>query len=118
MRVYYAHCTSIFDSSQEERDLVLLRRMGWDVYNPNNEECSRGYEREGMEFFGQLLSSGRFDALVFRALPDGSIPAGVMSEINIAKKNVMPVMEIPSGLSRRGLSVDQTREYLREVGSR
>lgn len=58
------------------------------------------------------------DLLVFRALPDGSIPAGVYKEMTWAQEAGIPVMELPSNLSRREMTVQATREYLKEVGQR
>ena len=43
------------------------------------------------------------------------IGAGVFKEIQSVD---VPVIELPSSISRRGLTVEQTREYLREVGQR
>jgi len=69
-----------------------------------------------MEFF--LREVRKCDALAFRALSSGKIPAGVYKEIMTALEEQIPVIELPSALSQRGLSVEQTREYLREIGFR
>lgn len=58
------------------------------------------------------------DALAFRGLPDGRIPAGVLQEILWARDSNMRILELPSNLIRRQMTVDETREYLREIGSR
>jgi hypothetical protein len=58
------------------------------------------------------------DLLVFRALPDGAIPAGVAKEIQWAEEVNVPVIELPSALSRRTLTLAQTKQYLKEVGQR
>ena len=116
MKVYYAHCIAIYHTPQEDRDVATLSKLGFEVVNPNAPEHSEGYRREGMAYFKQFAKS--CDAIAFRALPDGSIPAGVGSEIEIFLAEGKPVMELPSAISRRALTVAQTREYLSEVGTR
>ena len=69
-----------------------------------------------MEYFAELVRS--CGAVAFRVLPDGSIPAGVAKEIAVANEVGKPVIELPSGISRRVITVEQTREYLAEVGQR
>jgi hypothetical protein len=69
---------------------------------------------EIMIYFAEEVT--KCDALAFRALPDGAIPAGVAEEIKIALTRGMPVIELPSSVQRRTLSVDLTREYLKESG--
>jgi hypothetical protein len=58
------------------------------------------------------------DLFVFRALPDGRIPAGVMQELMWARAVGRPILELPSGTLGRAMSVESTREYLHEVGQR
>ena len=122
MTVYYAHCVSIYDTPQETRDVETLTRLGFEVYNPNNPEAVEHVEilrRAGadyMDFFRVLVQG--FDALAFRALPDGYIPAGVAKEIQWALDAGRPVIELPASILRRTLPLEQTREYLRAVGQR
>jgi hypothetical protein len=68
--------------------------------------------------FKPLISPAKIDALAFRALPDGRIPAGVYLEVQCAREKLLPVIELPANLSGRQLSVESTREYLREIGVR
>jgi hypothetical protein len=65
-----------------------------------------------MKFFVQLASE--CDLIAFRALPDGSITAGVVLEIKAGP----PVIELPSGINRRTLTIQQTLETLQESGQR
>lgn len=58
------------------------------------------------------------DVVAFRANPDGLIGAGAWTEIQEAYRNGIPVIELPSGISRRGMTIEQTREYLKECGKR
>jgi hypothetical protein len=127
MKVYYAHCMAIYNTQQEVRDVALLSSMGFDVLNPNCPELSqtvRQMRADGksstniMDFFMKIVASEDIDALVFRALPDGSLPAGVAKEIKVAEECGKPILELPSGNTRRTLSVQETREYLREIGQR
>ena len=114
--VYYAHCLAIFNTPQEERDITLLERLGYSVFNPNCKYCADGYKAFGMEFFDGLVKE--CDVFAFRALPDGRIPAGVAKEIEFARKYDKPVIELPSGVVRREMNALQTREYLSESGQR
>ena len=117
MNVYYARCMSIYGTPQEKRDLELLRKLGFDVIEISAEEAETGYKTYGMGYFTDIITA-RADLLAFRALPDGSIPAGVSTEIACAIEMKKPVIELPSGLQRRTLSVELTREYLQNVGQR
>jgi uncharacterized small protein (DUF1192 family) len=139
MKVYYAHCMAIYDTPQERRDFNTLVLLGFEVVNPNspeiNERCdalrteirhwnanadadaSPDYFRDaGKEVMDTIFKPlvEFCDAVVFRALPDGSIPAGVARELEWAKG---PVLELPGGI-RRFLTVAETRQYLHEVGQR
>lgn len=122
-RVYYAHCIAIYDTPQEDRDLETLGRLGFEVYNPNSEAVDLAVvERKAadpdnyMEMFRELVVAN--DALAFRALPDGRIPAGVAKEIVYAREAGLPVFELPSNMVGRTVSVEETRQYLTEVGYR
>lgn len=121
-KAYYAHCIAIYDSEQESRDIATLEAMGFIVVNPNNEEvqsacqATRTVGGDVMAYFKPMVA--RADIFVFRALPDGAIPSGVAYELAHAMELEKPVIELPSGVSRRALDYTQTREYLREVGFR
>ena len=120
LKIYYAHCLAIYNTPQEKRDIETLKKLGFEVVNPNekiHQENAQKIKAENpdrvMNYFYRLV--GECDAIAFRALPDGAIPAGVGGEI----KNLgIPVIELPSGIKRRVLTVEQTREYLEEVGQR
>ena len=116
MNCYYAHCTAIYNTPQEARDLETLKALGFDVYNPNCPECAEGYKAKGMSFFEGLVKG--FPVVAFRALPDGRIPAGVANEVRWAADAKAILIELPSGIVKRSIGVDETREYLREVGQR
>jgi hypothetical protein len=122
MKIYYSHCQAIYDSPQEARDIEILERFGFVVINPNSPEHiveAQRLKSEGknaMPYFEGLVTS--CDALAFRAMPDSSIPAGIAKEIRTAAEINLPVIELPSQVLRRVLSVEQTREYLTEIGQR
>lgn len=123
MKVYYAHCIAIYNTPQEARDIDTLRQLGFEVYNPNNSEVDATVKRlkaeqntNYMDIFWELIATQ--DALAFRALPDGAVPAGVSKEIGMAERMGKPVFELPSALGRRTITLEQTREYLAEVGQR
>lgn len=148
MMIYYAHCQAIYNTPQEQRDLALLKSLGFTVINPNtpaiDAECAairtditalRSREQDGhltlkrraqlMPFkdAGEAVMTLVFKplvavchALAFRALPDGRIPAGVAQEMLWFQGG--PILELPSNVSSRVISVEATREYLLEIGQR
>ena len=115
MKCYYAHCQSIYDTPQEKRDIEILEALGFEVINPNlpehQKECKTFHNP--MAYFERLAKS--CNVLAFRALQDGNIGAGVVQEIKCFEGLII---ELPSRILQRGLTVEQTREYLREVGQR
>ena len=116
MLVYYAHCKAIYDTPQEQRDIKILQRLGFTVLNPNEFKHKANWESKGMEYADFLVGSS--DAVAFRALPGGSIPAGVSKEIHIAERLGLPVIELPNFSLRETMSIEHTRAYLAEVGER
>lgn len=116
MKAYYAHCIAIYDTKQEDRDIATLTSLGYEVVNPNSVECSEGYKEKGMDYFKQFAES--CDVVVFRALPNGKIPAGIATEISYFIKLLKPVIELPSCMLSRTINVEETREYLKEIGLR
>lgn len=147
LTVYYAHCVAIYSTPQEDRDVALLEDLGFSVINPNSPiinakcrdirerwargewgspdsnipPCLLGYKDDGeaiMELIFKPLAKSNVDLVAFRALPDGRIPAGVAQEIKWAQEVGTPILELPSRLQSRVISVDETREYLREIGQR
>ena len=138
MKVYYAHCLAIYDTPQEDRDIALLTVLGFQVVNPNSLEVhdacaniralSKAHLIHGdpsarimEEIFRPLVLS--CDALAFRALPDGRIPAGIAKEIRYAQigwggEQVIPIFELPANVPSRVMSVEATQTYLHEIGQR
>ena len=122
MRVYYAHSVSIYNTKREDRDLKLLQQLGFEVVNPNDPVHEDGYTSlkeqtgNGMPYFNQVIEDCQ--VLAFRAHPDGTIPAGVAKEIDVAIQANIPVIELPSSMHRRAMTVQETREYLVELGAR
>ena len=125
MKAYYAHCMAIYNTPQESRDVALISGLGFEVVNPNNLEVENDMIRikqdgtltdDKFDYFRRF--SKECDVICFRALPDGSIPSGVAKEIEYFQEENKPILELPSGISRRGINKEQTREYLREVGQR
>lgn len=107
---YYAHCMTLYGSEQEKRDIETIKSLGMQVLDPSTDGCGE------MKHYIVLVRS--CDLLAFRANPDGSIPSGVMTEIETALLYNIPVFELPSNMLRRALSLEETREYLRESGQR
>ena len=116
LKVYYAHCMAIYNTEQEKRDVALLEALGYEVANPNCAASNEGYKKEGMAYFQRFAND--CDLVAFRANPDGFIPAGVAKEITMFQTLNKPVIELPCGITRRTLSVEATREHLKECGFR
>jgi hypothetical protein len=116
LRAYYAHSMGIYGRPQEDRDLATLHALGFEVNNPNRPEMQEAADRLGMAAFKCEVEA--CDVLAFRAHADGGIGAGVAQEIAWAINAGMPVFELPSGINRRVLTVENTREWLRESGAR
>jgi nucleoside 2-deoxyribosyltransferase len=119
--IYYAHSISLYGSLQEERDMLALIGLGFEVVNPSDHFIQEEVDllptsEKRMAFFEKY--SIECDAIAFRALPDGAIPSGVVKEIGWFQALGKPVIELPSSIKRRELSVELTREYLHEVGQR
>lgn len=125
MKVYYAHCIAIYSTPQEDRDVETLETLGFEVFNPNSPAVDAEVKRlkaagdeNYMSYFTNLIRC--CDALAFRALPDGQIPAGVAKEIGDAEALGLPVFELPSYCTPGGrvMSLENTRRYLKEIGAR
>jgi len=114
--IYYARPMSLYGTPQEARDISMLEAMGYAVIEFNTPEIQQAVDARGMAVFDPLVRSA--DALAFRAFIDGSIGAGVMQEISWAQDKGIPVFELPSRLSQRGLSPEATRAMLAELGQR
>jgi hypothetical protein len=102
MKAYYAHPVSLYNTPQEVRDLKAMADLGIQVFNPNSQECSDGYAREGMPFFTKIIRE--CDLVIFRAFADGSIPAGVVKEIADGVALGYPILEFPVSVARRTVS--------------
>jgi len=119
MKIYYAHPLYIYNTPQEQRDMDLLNTVfpSHTIINPNNPEADALYkETWSMDVFFELVRD--CDLLVFRATPSGQITAGVAAEIREAINCGISVLEIPSMVNSRSMNVEQTREYLKEIGQR
>ena len=115
-KVYYAHCMAIYHTEEEKSDIETLKRMGFDVVNPNEDPHSdkamtmraRGKSRsEIMDYFVDVVEE--CDGLAFRALDNMSISAGVGKEIRAMYKKGGFVIELPKYEKRNVLSVNETR---------
>ena len=116
MQVYYAHCMAIYGKPQEARDIATLKALGFEVVNPADKAYDQMWKDQGMAFAKSFARA--CDAIAFRALPDGRIPAGVFKEIAMFLRLRKPVIELPSNFIGRKMSLAQTREYLKEIGQR
>jgi len=115
-RCYYARAISLYGTPQSVRDIATLENLGFDVVDPDGAEHEKAYKLCGMRHFAELVKT--CDVVAFRATPGGRIPAGVAHEIGIARDHGINVIELPSSVYSRTMNIDETREYLREVGHR
>jgi len=115
-QAYYARPMSIYGSLQEARDTDLMEKLGYKAIDINKEELQAAAKDKGMDVFKPIVISA--SALFFRSFPCGAIGAGVAKEIKWAKEAGIPVVELPSCIGRRTLTVEQTRETLSESGQR
>ena len=123
--IYYAHSMNIYDTPQEKRDIKILEDLGFKVINPNTKEISNGFKdwnirypnrEDYMDYFNNMVKE--CDTLAFRSFVDGTIPSGIVSEIQTALKSNMPVIELPILTSNRFLDSIETRLYLEYLGQR
>jgi len=117
---YYAHSKHLYGSAQEERDIEAIEKaFDCDVLDPNLAYYERKCKEwdNPMDYFTEVLVP-RCDFLVFRSTPDMSITAGVFQEIIKMQSLGRPVFELPSSITMRGMTVEQTREFLEQIGYR
>ena len=95
MLVYYAHCQAIYGTPQEDRDIALLEKLGFEVVNPAK------FDSDDMEFYCNL-----------------GIPLGVAKELFVADEENLPIIELPNFSGKKVLDLASTRKYLQEIGQR
>ena len=125
MKVYYAHPVSLYDTKVEKRDIELLQKLGFEVVNPNAPEHTAAYGQRkrdgitkdnGFEYFVELAAT--CDLCAFRAFPSGDIGSGVGKEVASFIFADKPVIELPTGVMRRTMPIELTKEVLRDSGAR
>jgi hypothetical protein len=116
MKCYYARAISLYQTPQSARDIRTITQLGFEVVDPDLPEHNVGYQKEGMSYFTDLVAS--CGVLAFRATQHGRIPAGVAKEVDVAMGCGIPVIELPGSLVRRTMTIEETREYLVDVGHR
>lgn len=111
MRIYYAHCKAIYGTEQEKQDIHTLELLGFEVINPSDKKHSAGWAAKSMKYADELIT--KCDALAFRRLPDGRIPAGVGYEVILAQNWRLPVIELPEE-TKNAMFIEDTREYIKQ----
>jgi hypothetical protein len=128
-KVYYAHSMALYGSKIETRDIVLLEDLDLEVINPSSNKVLTEFaewKEHVIDLDGQLINEMDFftdqvtkcDVLAFRAHTDGNIGSGVFAEIKAAQMAGLLIIELPTRITQRSLTIEQTREYLRESGNR
>lgn len=115
-KVYYARPINIYGTKEDERNLNLIKSLGFEIHDPYKPELQQEYKTEGMSVFFKEIK--KCDILIFKSLYNGKITAGVYKEIKFALDNNIKVIEIPSINNDRVLSVEDTRLFLKNIGYR
>lgn len=124
-RVYYAHPMCTYNTILEKFFIEYIQSCEPNtlLVNPNNPEHQEGYEREGMEYFKNLVKS--CNALYAHGFGDNSIGAGVAKEMDWMKEmgktvEFFPLFEhstyqkkLNSSDEFRVLSIEETRAKLK-----
>ena len=120
---YYAHPMPTYNSLIEKEDIKLLNDLGFEVFNPNTEEIQKAcntyvklHGKENVMTFFEKLILEHCSVVAFRALPNGDILSGVASEVDVALKNYIPVIELPRRIKERSMDYPSTKRYLIESG--
>lgn len=111
---YYAHAMSLYGTTQEQRDIVTLEVLGFEVVNPAKLKPPIGCNRMSW-FVSQAI---KCDVFAFRAFIDGKISSGVVDELHAMRMKEKPIIELPTLLSWRMLTLSETIKYLQELGER
>lgn len=117
MKVYYAHPISDYNTEQEATVLLELKKLGFDVLNPNGIPLDKEYNKY-KDFNIFLEAIDRCDAVAFSSFDDGQISSGVALELLHAKRTGKPIFEFPKKLEERILSREKTVERLKIMGIR
>lgn len=132
-RLYLAQPVSFYGCARKILTVRRLRKLGWDVVDPDTPEHAAAYREFGMVHFQKVVAS--CDALAFVPFRNGQIGAGVAREILEAWVGRKPVYRLdglyahpvrwedlpkPGGLglldfpNRSILTIDQTRSAVAE----
>lgn len=122
LKCYYAHTMISYGSTIEAQDIEMLERLGFEVVNPSSPTIRSGCQEyifqygnsTVMNYFKEIIDN--CDLVAFRSLPDGRILSGIAAEVDHAKTIGLPIIEIPSSLTKRMLDYPETKEFLTELG--
>ena len=114
-KAYYARPMSLYRTAQENRDIRLINKMGYEVQKFPKSEVIEKFKNPMDAFYPLVMDS---QALFFRGFIDGKLGAGIVQEIRWALDADIPVLELPQLMQSRVLTVDETREYLSYLGQR
>lgn len=125
-KIYYAHSIHLYNTKQEQRDIELLEKLGFEVLNPNTRQNQIDYlewlksndikDSDKMSWFKNLVN--QCNILAYRSHYDLRIPSGVLYELEYALSLNLPVFEIPTITDNRKMSVQETKDYLKYNGIR
>jgi hypothetical protein len=116
MKAYYARSIDQYGEDHDKFCIDELETLGFEVVDPNDFFTQEEYDKKGMDMFYERIDE--CDVFFFRALPNKRITAGVFKELLHALGNDIPMYEMPFDVASRAMSVEETREYLKEKGVR
>ena len=119
-KVYFARCIEQYGKEEDSEDIINFMKLGFGIIDPKEFFDKETYDDIGMQHFYNHIKKA--DVFAFRSLPTGNITAGVSKEIHYAHNINIPVLELnQNNMQRRRmrtLSVEETREYLKQKGVR
>lgn len=116
-KAYYARSIDQYDKEHDNHCIKELENLGFEVVDPNKFFTKEEYDEKGMQMFFDRIKD--CDVFFFKSIyQGGKITAGVFKEYCYAQELGIPAYEIPFNVSIRSLTVEGTRQYLKDKGVR
>lgn len=116
MKAFYSRPINLYGTLEDQRNIDSIKSLGYEVIDTESEEIQAEYSRKGMDVFFDLIKNT--DVLFFKCALNMQITQGVYKHIVFASDNGIPVLEIPTILNARVMSLEDTRKYLQLTGKR
>lgn len=115
-KAYFARCITDYNTDHDKYCIEDIEGLGFEIVDPNEFFTQEEYDKRGMEMFFERIE--KCDVFFFKGLPDRKVTAGVFKEMLHALGHNLPIFEIPFNVAERTMSVDETRQHLKEKGVR